>query len=413
MRPARSQKGPPREPLASCVACGVLSLALISLWHLLAASWTHTHTEDAGKWQPRSLQEAASSAVTPSPYVDTQLGKVSNVSNQEPPPVLIIYEQYHGVNAWRHLHKISPPYRGLCQSPGHVRPGGRDVDGPALLELLGDKYYQNVMCEYGGFFALAAATELLQASPWLGFQSWRAREKKVSLSAAALAGVTAAVGSRAHGEAMYFWVQRGGGNALEVDSRFFWSCDKWHADNCSSTFRHVFWRLHSTASDGGWLPPMPEDGDSWAYMSYWIMPREQFLAYVSYARMFLVVLDSLLYSVHHDQGYCPLGVGCGYCPKGTPANYLWSHCWCFLLERLVNIWAYHTGLRMVYVDPATGAMAEYHPVDRRSMKHEWFSRAALVQLERGFPGLAASFPHGLHLYKRLGWNVTHPLALAI
>lgn len=411
---ARSQKSPStsRESLSFCVACAFVSLALVGLWNLVTYSWSPSTNSDT--WQPRKLLEAPPTAVTSQLQPDSQPGSIANASKEASPPILVIYEQYHGVNAWRHLHKDTSVYRGLCQSASQARPGGSDIDAPNLHELLRETYYQNLLCEYGGFFALAANMGSLQAAtPWLGFQSWEAADKKVALSSPALRKVMAAVSSEEHGEALYFWAQKGGGNPLAIDSRFFWSCDKWHAGNCSSIYGQVFRGLHRPAAgSGGALPAMPEDGKSWAHMSYWIMPRRQFLAYVAYARMFFVVLDALWYDQHHDKGFCPLDVGCGYCPKGTPANYLWSHCWCFLLERLVNIWAYHTGLRMVYVDPASGQMAEYHALGRRDRKAEWFSASALAKLERSFPALAATFPRGLLLHKRLGWNVMQPLISA-
>lgn len=58
------------------------------------------------------------------------------------------------------------------------------------------------------------------------------------------------------------------------------------------------------------------------------------------------------------------------CPEGNVwlNSYLSlqkKHCYCRVLELLVNVWAYHSARRMVYIDPHTGGLAEQHPVDQR------------------------------------------------
>lgn len=42
-----------------------------------------------------------------------------------------------------------------------------------------------------------------------------------------------------------------------------------------------------------------------------------------------------------------------------------KHCYCRVLELLINVWAYHSARKMVYIDPNTGTMEEQHPVEQR------------------------------------------------
>jgi hypothetical protein len=49
----------------------------------------------------------------------------------------------------------------------------------------------------------------------------------------------------------------------------------------------------------------------------------------------------------------------------------------------VNVWAFHSARRMVYVDPETGVMEEHHqPSGRRGqMSIQWFSYATLKSMD--------------------------------
>jgi hypothetical protein len=59
------------------------------------------------------------------------------------------------------------------------------------------------------------------------------------------------------------------------------------------------------------------------------------------------------------------------------------HCYSRLLELLVNIWAYHSARRIVYVDPQTGAMHEVHHLTTRhhQMWVRWFSYQTLKDMD--------------------------------
>lgn len=316
-------------------------------------------------------------------------------SKRPPGPPLVIYEQYHSTDAWYFLHDPvrDPMFKGLCQSPGYARPFTPDIDATKVLEILHDAYYQDLMCEYSGFFALTADFDRLHTAPWIGFQSWRARNKNKALTPLALAKVMALLEWVPREEVFYFWSHHDGD--LEMDSQLYEGCNYHHRGNCTVVYAKVLELMFGTPVREADLPPMPRGnstyGASWAYMSYFIMPRATFLAYINFVRMLFVAMDAAFYEAHHDRGECPLG----------DRSYERRHCWCYLLERFVNIWTYHRGMRMVYVDHVNGTMEDVHPLAQRQRKAVWFDPRAQAALERNFTAVAATFPHGLSLYRRL------------
>ena len=60
-----------------------------------------------------------------------------------------------------------------------------------------------------------------------------------------------------------------------------------------------------------------------------------------------------------------------------------QHCYSRLLEVIVNVWAFHSARRMVYVNPETGVMQEQHPLSGRrgQMSVQWFSYATLKSMD--------------------------------
>lgn len=42
-----------------------------------------------------------------------------------------------------------------------------------------------------------------------------------------------------------------------------------------------------------------------------------------------------------------------------------QHCYCRLLDRLINVWAYHSLRRMFVMDPKSGSLTEVHPLESR------------------------------------------------
>ncbi|KAK1320263.1 Plastidial pyruvate kinase 2 [Acorus calamus] len=117
-------------------------------------------------------------------------------------------------------------------------------------------------------------------------------------------------------------------------------------------------RMYNIKHDIDSLPPMPADGDSWSVMHSWVLPSKSFLEFVMFSRMFVDALDSQMYDEHHRSGYCYLSL--------TKDR----QCYSRVLELLVNVWAYHSARRMVYVNPETGAMLEQHKFKSRR-GHMW------------------------------------------
>ena len=60
-----------------------------------------------------------------------------------------------------------------------------------------------------------------------------------------------------------------------------------------------------------------------------------------------------------------------------------QHCYSRLLEVIVNVWAFHSARRMVYVNPETGVMQEQHPLSGRrgQMSVRWFSYTTLKSMD--------------------------------
>ena len=56
------------------------------------------------------------------------------------------------------------------------------MDAVGRLPFLNDSYYQDILCEIGGMFAVAKNVDNIHKRPWIGFQSWRAAGRKVYVS---------------------------------------------------------------------------------------------------------------------------------------------------------------------------------------------------------------------------------------
>lgn len=290
---------------------------------------------------------------------------------------LCIYEPYYGSGTWPFLHNRSL-YRGIGLSTKGRRPGADDIDASARLPLLNDVYYRDSLCEYGAFFAIANRVDRIHKNSWIGFQSWRAAGRKVSLSEAGEKALTDTVGTGKHGDAIYFWARLDNdtraGTGTETFSRQkgFWSyCDAINAGNCRVVFLDAFKRMYSLPESWMAVPPMPIDGDSWSVLHSWAMPTRSFLEFVMFARMFIDAMDTQHYNEHHNNGECCLSI------SKDP------HCYCRLLELLVNVWAYHSARRMIYVNPETGHMQEHHKLKSRrgNMWVKWFDFTLLKSMD--------------------------------
>lgn len=283
---------------------------------------------------------------------------------------LCIYEPYFGEGAWPFLHHTSL-YRGIGLSTKGRRRRADDVDAPSRLSLLNNPYYRDILGDFGAYFAIANRIDRLHKNAWIGFGSWRATARMASLSRAAENALLHAVQTKRHGDALYFWVRMDMDprNSLQLD---FWSfCDAINAGNCKFAFSETLKKMYGLKHDLESLPPMPQDGDTWSVMQSWALPTKSFLEFVMFSRMFVDALDSQMYHEHHSSGHCYLSLSKD------------KHCYSRLLELLVNVWAYHSARRMVYVNPETGAMHEQHRFKNRRghMWVKWFSHATVKSMD--------------------------------
>ncbi|XP_072994468.1 uncharacterized protein [Typha latifolia] len=283
---------------------------------------------------------------------------------------LCIYEPYFGEGTWPFLHQTSL-YRGIGFMFRGRRPGFDDIDASSRLPLLNSGYYRDVLGEYGAFFALANRIDRIHRNAWIGFQSWRASAGKAGLSKKAEAVILDSIQARRHGDAFYFWVR------MDQDPRNpehldFWTfCDAINAGNCRFAVSEALRRMYGLQHDWKSLPPMPNDGNTWSVMQSWVLPTRSFVEFVMFSRMFVDALDAQMYDEHHRSGNCYL------------SPYKDRHCYSRVLELLVNVWAFHSARRMVYVNPETGALQEQHSLKSRKgqMWVRWFSYATLKSMD--------------------------------
>ncbi|KAJ7532729.1 hypothetical protein O6H91_13G016800 [Diphasiastrum complanatum] len=296
---------------------------------------------------------------------------------------LCIYESYQGSGAWPFLHQGNPLYRGLSLSLHGRRPKFDDIDAPSRLPLLNDTYYRDVLCDFGAFLAIANRLDRIHKNAWIGFQPWYAAGRKVGLSYEAEHALANVVTKGKDGDAVYFWAHLGmdvGGTAqntlLKPHEDFWLMCDALNAGNCRSVFLDAFRQMYGLPVSWKNLPPMPASGGLWAAMHCWAMPTSSYMEFIMFSRLFLDALDSQLYEEHHENGRCCLGI----------SMFEVQHCYCHLLEVLINVWAYHSARRMIYIDPVTGLMQEQHFLKSRRgiLWIKWFSFSMLKAIDEEF-----------------------------
>ncbi|XP_057463427.1 uncharacterized protein LOC130753402 [Actinidia eriantha] len=287
---------------------------------------------------------------------------------------LCIYEIYNGVGAWPFLHHSSL-YRGLSLSTRGRRLKSDDVDAVGRLPLLNESYYQDILCEIGGMFAIANSVDNIHKRPWIGFQSWRAAGRKVSLSAKAEQVLEETIKEETKGDVIYFWahLDMNGGLSRSNDVPTFWSmCDILNGGNCRIVFEDTFRRMYALPSHVEALPPMPLDGGHWSSLHSWVMPTPSFLEFIMFSRMFTDSLNGLHTNTSKITS-CLLG----------SSKLEKKHCYCRILEILVNVWVYHSARKMVYIDPHSGSLQEQHPVEQRKgfMWAKYFSFTLLKSMD--------------------------------
>lgn len=310
---------------------------------------------------------------------------------------LCIYEVYNGAGAWPFLHHGSL-YRGLSLSKRSRRTRSDDVDAVSRLPLLNDTYYRNILCDTGGMFSIANRVDNIHKRPWIGFQSWRSVGRKVSLSVDAEKVLEETIQDHTKGDVVFFWVR------LEVDGRntggndglTFWSmCDIFNGGHCRTAFEDAFRHMYGLPAHIEALPPMPYDDGHWSALHSWVMPTSSFLQFVMFSRMFVDSLDSLQTN-YSNSTTCLLG----------SSELERKHCYCQILELLVNVWAYHSARKMVYIDPQTGSFEEQHPVEQRKgfMWAKYFNATLLKTMDEDLAEVAddGDYPRNSWLWPLTG-----------
>ncbi|KAM1048912.1 hypothetical protein ACFX2C_028074 [Malus domestica] len=302
-----------------------------------------------------------------------------------------IYEIYSGSGTWPFLHHGSL-YRGLSLSKRTQRSTSDDVDAVDRLPILNETYYRNILCEIGGMFAIANKVDSVHKRPWIGFQSWRAAGRKVALSKKAERVLEQAIQDNTKGDVIYFWgrLNMNGGVTGSKDALTFWSsCDILNEGHCRNVFEDAFRWMYNLPSNTEALPPMPEDGGHWSALHSWVMPTRSFLEFVMFSRMFVDSLDAL-HANSGNRSICLLG----------SSELEKKHCYCRVLEVLVNVWAYHSGRKMVFIDPMSGALEEQHLVELRKgfMWAKYFDGTLLKSMDEDLAEAADDGDHPRELW---------------
>ncbi|XP_016551080.1 uncharacterized protein LOC107850823 isoform X1 [Capsicum annuum] len=309
---------------------------------------------------------------------------------------LCIYEVYDGTGAWPFLHHGSL-YRGLSLSTKARRLQSDDVDAVLRLNLLHDTYFQNILCEMGGMFSIANHLDNIHKRPWIGFQSWQATGRKVSLSKKAELALEEIIQGKTKGDVIYYWAHLDvdGGFTGSNDALTFWSmCDILNGGNCRNAFQDAFRIMYGLPSHIEALPPMPDDGGRWSALHSWVMPTSSFMEFVMFSRMFVDALDNLHVN-SSNRTHCILAI----------STLEKQHCYCRVLELLVNVWAYHSAQQMVYLNPHSGVTEEQHSVEQRRgyMWAKYFNMTLLKSMDED---LAEAADDNYYPYETWLWPLT-------
>ncbi|PON49533.1 Glycosyl transferase [Parasponia andersonii] len=304
-----------------------------------------------------------------------------------------IYEIYSGAAAWPFLHHGSL-YRGLSLSTRARRLRSDDVNAVVRLPILNETYYRDILCEIGGMFAIAKKVDNIHGRPWIGFQSWHAAGRKVSLSTEAEKVLEETIQENTKGDVMYFWAHLNMNGGVDNALTFWSMCDILNGGYCRNAFEDAFRRMYGLPSHIEALPPMPEDGGHWSALHSWVMPTPSFLEFVMFSRMFTDSLDASHGNVS-KRNMCLLG----------SSEIEEKHCYCRILEVLVNVWAYHSGRKMVYIDPHSGSLEEQHPLELRQ-EFMWAKYFHITLLKRMDEDLAEAADDGDHPSEMWLWPLT-------
>ncbi|KAF3784394.1 hypothetical protein EJ110_NYTH30259 [Nymphaea thermarum] len=310
---------------------------------------------------------------------------------------LCIYEIYWGQGAWKFLHHGSL-YRGLSLSSSTRRLVSDDVDAVGRLPFLNNTYFRDLLCETGGMFSIANHVDDIHKIPWIGFQSWHATGRKVSLSAEAEQVLEKCINTEPKGDMIYFWARNDMDNPLfdiQKKNLDFWSmCDVLNGGNCRHLFEKAFRHMYGLPLNVTALPPMPFDGGYWSILHSWVMPTRSFMEFVMFSRMFTSSLDV---QNHEPERNWTCLLGTSEMEK--------KHCYCHVLELLVNVWAYHSARKMIYINPKSGVLEEQHPIEGRDglMWAKYFNFTLLKAMDED---LAEEADDGDHPNDRWLWPLT-------
>ncbi|CBI23431.3 unnamed protein product, partial [Vitis vinifera] len=311
---------------------------------------------------------------------------------------LCIYEIYNGAGAWPFLHHGSM-YRGLSLTTSARRLRSDDVDAVDRLPVLNDTYYRDIFCDIGGMFSIAFRVDKIHKRPWIGFQSWHAVGSKVSLSSRAEKVLEETIQEETKGDVLYFWAHLNVDDGPTQKNRIptFWSmCDILNGGNCRTAFEDAFRQMYAMPSYIEALPPMPEDGGYWSALHSWVMPTPSFLEFIMFSRMFADSLDAL-----HMNSRQSMNLSQSMNSSQPTVCLLGSsklekkHCYCRVLELLVNVWAYHSARKMVYINPYSGQLEEQHPVEQRRgfMWAKYFNSTLLKSMDEDLAEAADDGDH--------------------
>ncbi|MQL84142.1 hypothetical protein Taro_016658 [Colocasia esculenta] len=287
---------------------------------------------------------------------------------------------------------------GAIGGESKVTQGSRihDVVAVHRLSVLNDTYYKNILCEYGGMLAIANRSDAIHKTPWIGFQSWRAAGRKVSLSLEAEKALEEVLYTETRGDVFYYWARTDleSRDTKENNIPEFWSiCDVLNNGHCRDMFEDAFRLMYALPNDISALPPMPATGH-WSALNSWVMPTQSFLEFIMFSRIFVDSLDSLNGN-SSIQNPCLLG----------SSKLEKTHCYCRVLELLVNVWAYHSARKMVYLNPVSGELEEQHPIMQRKglMWVKYFNFTLLKSMDED---LAEATVDQLYPRKNFLWPLT-------
>eukprot|EP00271_Cylindrocystis_brebissonii_P003215 TRINITY_DN13979_c0_g1_i1.p1 TRINITY_DN13979_c0_g1~~TRINITY_DN13979_c0_g1_i1.p1 ORF type:complete len:466 (-),score=36.80 TRINITY_DN13979_c0_g1_i1:214-1611(-) len=309
------------------------------------------------------------------------------------PAALRVYEQFETEVEHATLHHIEP-YFGVCVASNISFKANLNVDGPSILPVLVD--YHSVLWEYAAVLTLGADFKSIQKNTeWIAFEGPSVKTDGSFLKPAALNSFWSQLKTATSiSEGVTPSVEAGGTPGSESNDFFYWAthkeqqdmkdlygtCDGSHGP-CTAVISLVFRRIFSgenmnepgpspPVGDSNYLPPLPvvENGQ-WSFYAAFAVHSSVFPSLVHFMRMFLVTLETL-YDVRDKPDACPL-------QNSTP-------CWVAILDRVVNLWAYHSGRRMIVVDRDTGGLEEMFPLDGRTMWPHMFSDGNITAAYNGF-----------------------------